>query len=145
MIETLKLKKGEMIGFFSPSTPITAFCPKRLRQAKAFLEGKGFRLKPGRLTGQQDGYRSGSIQQRAEELNALIRDPEVRCIMSTIGGSNSNALVPYIDYDAFKKDPKIVIGFSDVTAILMALYAKDRDHDLLWTCTGRLIWGMGTL
>jgi muramoyltetrapeptide carboxypeptidase len=120
----MKLQKGDTIGFFSPSTPITALTPKRFEQGKAFLEGKGFRLKAGALTGKKDFYRSGSIQERAEEINAFIRDPEVRCIMSTIGGTNSNAIVPYIDYDAFKRDPKIVIGFSDVTAILLAIYAK---------------------
>lgn len=119
-----KLKKGDKIGFFSPSTPITAIAPKRFERAKAFLEGKGFEMVAGQLTGKRDFYRSGSIEERAEELNALIRDPEVRCIMSTIGGSNSNALLPYIDYESFKKDPKIVIGYSDMTAILFGLYAK---------------------
>lgn len=44
--------------------------------------------------------------------------------MSTIGGTNSNALLPYIDYEAFKKDPKIMIGYSDATAVLLAIYAK---------------------
>lgn len=118
------LKPGDTIGYFSPSTPITAHCPKRLKRATTFLEGKGFKIKPGKLTGHNDYYRSGSIKDRAEELNDLIRDPEVKCIMSTIGGSNANALLPYIDYNAFKQHPKIVIGYSDVTAILFALYAK---------------------
>ncbi|HDL85436.1 MAG TPA: LD-carboxypeptidase, partial [Candidatus Acetothermia bacterium] len=58
------------------------------------------------------------------ELNELIRNPEVRCIMSTIGGTNSNSLLPYIDYDALIKDPKILIGYSDVIAILLAVHAK---------------------
>ncbi len=120
----LPLKQNETIGFFSPSTPITAFCPKRFKRATSFLEEKGFVLKPGALTGKKDAYRSGSIMDRAAELNALIRDPRVRCIISTIGGTNSNSLLPYIDYDAFKKDPKIVIGHSDVTAILLGLYAR---------------------
>ncbi|MGV3488505.1 MAG: S66 family peptidase [Tuberibacillus sp.] len=119
-----KLKPGDTIGFFSPSTPITALTPKRFEQGKKFLTEKGFRLKAGALTGKSDFYRSGSIKERAEELNALIYDPEVRCIMSTIGGSNSNAIVPYIDYEAFKSDPKPIIGFSDVTAILLAVYAQ---------------------
>lgn len=44
--------------------------------------------------------------------------------MSTIGGMNSNSLFPYIDYEAFKQHPKIIIGYSDVTAILLAIYAK---------------------
>ncbi len=120
----LTIKQQDIIGFFSPSTPITAFCPKRFKRATDFLQEKGFRIKPGKLTGKVDGYRSGSILDRASELNELIRDPDVRCIISTIGGSNSNSILPYIDYAAFKKDPKIIIGHSDVSSILLGIYAK---------------------
>lgn len=119
-----KLKKGDLIGIFSPSSPITYFCPKRFERLKKYLESKGFEILEGDLTGKSDFYRSGSIIERAEELNALIRNPQVKCIMSTIGGMNSNSLLPYIDYEAFKRNPKIVIGYSDVTAILLAIYAK---------------------
>jgi len=119
-----KLKQGDTIGIFSPSSPITCFCPKRFERAKKYLEGKGFNILEGNLTGKSDFYRSGSIRERAEELNELIRNPKVKCIMSTIGGMNSNSLLPYIDYEAFKKNPKIIIGYSDVTAILLAIYAK---------------------
>ncbi|MED2440452.1 LD-carboxypeptidase, partial [Bacillus thuringiensis] len=78
----------------------------------------------GSLTGRYDFYRSGSIQERAEELNALIRNPNISCIMSTIGGMNSNSLLPYIDYDAFLNNPKIMIGYSDATALLLGIYVK---------------------
>lgn len=88
----LKLQRGDKIGFFSPSSPITAIVPTRF--------------------------------ERAKELNILLRDPEIKCIISTIGGLNSNSLLPYIDYEAFKKNPKIIIGYSDVTAILLGIYAK---------------------
>ncbi|MEJ2766135.1 S66 peptidase family protein [Photobacterium sp. MCCC 1A19761] len=118
------LKPGDKIGFFSPSSPATVFAPTRFKRAELFLRSKGFELQPGLLTGKHDHYRSGSIQQRAEEFNALIRNPEVRCVMSTIGGSNSNALLPYLDYDALIRDPKIIIGYSDVTALLLGIYAR---------------------
>ena len=94
MILPERLKKGDLIAFFSPSSPITADAPKRFEKGKAFLQEKGFRLLPGKLTGRKDAYRSGSIADRAEELNELIRHPEVKCIMSTIGGMNSNSLLP---------------------------------------------------
>lgn len=118
------LKKGDLIGIFSPSSPITYSCPKRFERAKKYLQDKGFKIVEGNLTGKYDFYRAGSIKERAEELNNLIRDPEVKCIMSTIGGMNSNSLLPYIDYEAFKKNPKIIIGYSDVTAILLAIYEQ---------------------
>jgi muramoyltetrapeptide carboxypeptidase LdcA involved in peptidoglycan recycling len=118
------LQQGDVIGIFSPSSPITYHVPKRFKRAKNFLVSKGFNIIEGNLTGKHDFYRSGTIKQRAEELNALIRNPEVKCIMSTIGGMNSNSILPYIDYEAFAKNPKFVIGYSDVTAILLAIYAK---------------------
>ncbi len=118
------LKPGDTIGFFSPSSAATAWAPQRFARARAFLEAQGFRLKAGSLTGQQDHWRSGSIATRAAELNALIRDPEVRCIMSVIGGSNSNSLLPYLDFQARKRDPKVLLGYSDVTALLLGIYAK---------------------
>jgi len=118
------LKKGDTIGFFSPSTPASSFAIKRFERAKSFLNNKGFKLQAGSLTGKSDHYRSGSIQARAEELNTLIRDPKVRCIMATMGGMVSNSILPYIDYQALKKDPKIIIGYSDVTAVLFGIYAQ---------------------
>ena len=120
----MKIKEGEVIGLFSPSVPITAFCPKRTQRGIEYLENKGFKVLKGNLTGKSDFYRSGSILERSNELNDLIKNKEVRCMMSAIGGMNSNSLLPYIDYQAFKDDPKIVTGYSDVTALLLAIYAK---------------------
>ncbi|MCB2290936.1 LD-carboxypeptidase [Clostridium sp. CS001] len=123
-----RLKAGDSIGIFSPSSPITYTCPIRFERATEYLKNKGFKIIEGALTCKYDYYRSGSIKDRAEELNALIRNPDVKCIISTIGGMNSNSILPYIDYDAFKRNPKIIIGYSDVTAILLAIYAKTGIH-----------------
>ncbi len=119
-----KLNKNDAIGFFSPSSPATVFAVERFERAKKFITERGFRLIAGRQTGKKDYYRSGTIEERALELNELIQNPEVRCIMSTIGGLNSNSLLPYIDYESLANDPKIIIGYSDVTAILLGIYAK---------------------
>jgi muramoyltetrapeptide carboxypeptidase len=119
-----RLKIGDSIGIFSPSSPITYSCPKRFTRGIKYLQGKGFNIIAGNLTGKYDFYRSGSIRARAEELNALIRNPDIKCIMSTIGGMNSNSILPYIDYEELKRNPKIIIGYSDVTAILLAIYTK---------------------
>lgn len=80
------LKENDAIAIFSPSSPVTYNSPKRFGRARKYLEDKGFRVIEGNLTGKYDYYRSGSIKQRAEELNELIRNPEVKCIMSTSGG-----------------------------------------------------------
>ncbi len=117
-----RLKHGDSIGIFSPSCPISNF--NTYVKAKKYLENKGYKIVEGNLTGKSDYYRSGSIKERADELNDLIRNPAVKCIMATIGGMNSNSLLPYIDYESFIQNPKIVIGYSDVTAILLGIHAQ---------------------
>lgn len=119
-----KLQKGDTIGIFTPSSPASVWAEKRYNRGKRFLENKGFNIKEGVLTKKDDFYRSGTPKERAEELNVLLRDPSVKMIMSMIGGTNSNSILPYIDYEVFKQNPKIIIGYSDVTAVLLALYAK---------------------
>ena len=123
MLLPKSLKYGDTIGIYSFFTSNLHFS-KRFERAKSYLQQKGFHILEGSLTGRYDFYRSGSIQERAEELNVLIRNPNISCIMSTIGGMNSNSILPYIDYDAFLKNPKIMIGYSDATALLLGIYAK---------------------
>ncbi|WP_459471379.1 S66 family peptidase [Pediococcus pentosaceus] len=109
------------IGFCSTSTPITAISPKRFERAKAFLKNKGIRLVAGSLSGKRDYYRSGSILDRANEVNQLIHNDEVDIIMATIGGTNTNAVLPYLDYEYLNQHPKTIVGYSDATALLLAV------------------------
>lgn len=118
------LQIGQGIGIFSPSAPATVTADVRFMRAKQFLENKGFHIIEGSLTGKHDHYRAGSPKERAAEFNELVMRDDVHMIMSTIGGTNSNSMLPYIDYEAFRKNPKIVVGYSDATALLLALYAK---------------------
>ena len=119
-----KLQYGDTIAVFSPSSPATKTARTRYLRGKGYLESKGFSVLEGSLTGKQDGYRSGSIAARAQELNALLHNPQIKCIMAAIGGMNTNSILPYVDYDALRKNPKIIVGYSDVTALLLAIYAK---------------------
>ena len=119
-----KLQKGAKIGVFSASSPISATVPIRYERGRAFLESKGFQVVNGSLFGKKDGYRSGSIRARAEEFNELLHREDVDVLMSAIGGYNSNAILPYIDYEYLKKHPKIIVGYSDTTALLLGIYAQ---------------------
>ena len=112
------------VGVFSASSPISASVPVRYDRGKAYLEAKGISVIDGQLFRQRDGYRSGTIQQRADELNALLHDDRVQILMASIGGNNTNSILPYIDYDYLKAHPKIIVGYSDTTALLLAIYAK---------------------
>lgn len=123
----MKANKYDMcssIGIFSASSPISATVPVRYDRGKAYLTSKGFRVIDGTLFKKQDFYRSGSIRERADEFNRLLYNDDVQILMASIGGNNSNSLLPYVDYDYLKRHPKIIIGYSDTTALLLAIYAK---------------------
>lgn len=119
-----KLKSPVKIGVFSPSSPISATVPVRYERGKAFLQSKGIEVVDGALYGKQDFYRSGSICQRAEEFNQLLYREDIPILMAAIGGNNTNSILPYIDYDYLKTHPKVIVGYSDATALLLAVYAK---------------------
>lgn len=112
------------IGVFSSSSPISATVPVRYDRGVAYLESKGFTVVHGQQYRKQDFYRSGSIQERAEEFNQLLYREDIPILMASIGGNNTNSILPYINYDYLKAHPKIIIGYSDVTALLLAIYAK---------------------
>lgn len=117
--------KGELtVGVFSSSSPISATVPVRYNRGKAYLTSKGIRVIDGSLYGKQDHYRSGSIRERADEFNQLLYQEDVQVLMAAIGGNNTNAILPYIDYEYLKQHPKIIIGYSDTTALLLGIYAK---------------------
>ena len=93
------LKKGGTIGIFNPSYPITSDSPGAAVRAEKFFNSKGYKIKKGSLWGKSFFYRSGSAKDRASEFNELLYNPEVDCLMASIGGFVSNAMLPYIDYE----------------------------------------------
>ena len=119
-----KINDNLTIGVFSASSPISATVPVRYNRGKEYLASKGIRVIDGQLFGKQDYYRSGSIKERADEFNQLLYNDDVQVLMAAIGGYNSNSILPYIDYEYLKKHPKIIIGYSDTTALLLGIYAK---------------------
>ena len=119
-----KLKDKLTIGVFSSSSPISATVPVRYNRGKEYLQSKGIDVVDGNLYEKQDHYRSGSIKERAAEFNQLLYNDRIQVLMAAIGGNNTNSILPYIDYEYLKHHPKIIIGYSDTTALLMGIYAK---------------------
>jgi muramoyltetrapeptide carboxypeptidase len=124
------LSPGDTIGIFTPSDPGYKGNPELFENGLRNIEKLGFRVKLGSLTTNRasDGYRSASGKERAAELMGLVLDPEVRGVMSTIGGYNSNSLIPYLDFEAIQKSRKVFCGYSDVTSLHLAIlhYSKLR-------------------
>ncbi|GAA3973776.1 LD-carboxypeptidase [Actinomadura viridis] len=117
------LRAGDAIGVVSPSGPGAPVAPHRFRRAAGALGAMGFEVREGTRTW-GTGHGSGTPEERAAEINAFLRDPEVRAIVATIGGHTCNAILPLIDYAALRADPKIIVGYSDITALLLACVAK---------------------
>lgn len=119
-----KLVKGDTIGIVSPSSPVAAFCPRRLDRGVKELEMRGFQVTLGRYVSERYKHTAGTVQQRIEDLHEMFMNDEIKAIICTIGGLNSNQLLEHLDYDLIKAHPKIFMGFSDITALLNAIYAK---------------------
>lgn len=123
-MKTKKTGHRFTIGIFSSSSPVSATVPVRYERGKRYLVEKGFSVVDGARYGKQDFYRSGSIRERADEFNQLLYNDEVDMLMAAIGGNNTNSILPYIDYEYLRQHPKAVVGYSDTTALLLAIYAK---------------------
>ena len=117
------LKQGDVVGIFTPSHPAYDFCEEKFLLGIKVIENLGFKVKLGKLTDKRatEGYRSGTGLVRADEFMSLYKDPKVTCLIATLGGMNSNSMIPYLDFYYIKNNPKIVCGYSDVTSLHLAL------------------------
>ncbi len=117
------LKPGDTIAIVSPSWGGAGMFPQRLARGVAWLEARGYRvvLMPHALG--QRGYVSGTPRERADDINAAFADPQVRAIIATIGGDHSCQLLPLLDWELIRANPKIFAGYSDITVLCNALFA----------------------
>lgn len=113
MIFPKKLQAGDLIALTAPSSPITT---EEAERCAAFIESLGYRVASGAsLTSVLHGYEAGGGRARAEELNAMFRNHEVSAIFCVRGGDSSSHAVEFIDCDAVRANPKIFVGYSDIT------------------------------
>lgn len=121
-IKPRALRRGAVIGVCAPASP-----PLRdsdLHSGVRYLERLGYRVEAGRHLYRHDGYLAGTDRQRAEDLNSLFRNRHVDAVIALRGGYGSTRLLPLLDFGAIRKHPKIFVGYSDLTALQMALYRK---------------------
>lgn len=109
------LRPGDTIGLAAPAFPVT----KEKRDAgAALLEGMGYHIAMGECLKKLcnfHGYLAGGARERAEDLNRLFREPQVRAIFCVRGGYGSAHILKYLDYGAIRRNPKIFVGYSDIT------------------------------
>ncbi len=118
------LKPGDTIAFVAPAGPAEL---KPLREYADRLEAAGYHvLIPAGLEKRRHGYLAGSDDERADELNQMIRDPRVRAIFPVRGGFGLTRILDRLDYAALRRDPKIITGYSDLTALHLAVARQVR-------------------
>lgn len=119
-----RLKAGDEIRIIAPSRSLAIVKGEQRRLAEERLMELGFKVTYGNTALVHDDFFSNSIEDRIEDLHDAFRDPNVKGIFTAIGGYNANQLLRYIDYDLIKENPKVLMGYSDITAILLAIYKK---------------------
>ena len=119
-----KLKIGDTIGVVAPSSPIIGDNIDELNKAKEIVERSGFKVKYSKnIFSNTNGY-SATAMEKAEDINAMFADKEVKMIWCAKGGNNSNSTFEYLDYELIKKNPKIICGYSDITSITNIITEK---------------------
>lgn len=113
-----KLKKGDTIGVIAPSNYIKENDLEYINASIALMEASGFKVKFGKYVFENTLKYGTDPRKRAEDINRIFADEEVKAIMCVKGGEDSNSTLDYIDFDIIKNNPKIICGFSDNTSIL---------------------------
>ena len=124
-MKTLKaprLRRGDCIGIVSPASAPSA--QEKIDKGVRYLEGLGYRVKVGRHVMDEHGYLAGSDEHRAEDFNEMLRDRTVKAIIAVRGGYGTPRILQLVDYAAVRRNPKIIVGYSDLTALQLALYRK---------------------
>lgn len=123
-IKAHRLGPGDSVGIVSPSWGGAALFPHRVAKGVAQLESMGFRVKFGGHALNELGFVADSPQNRVSDLHEMFRDPEVRLILAAIGGDHSCHLLPYLDFDAIRAHPKLLMGYSDITVLNVAIWKE---------------------
>ena len=113
------LRPGDTVGVVAPGTAVPD--PDRLALVEPTLRHFGLRLKMGRYVAKGTGYVSRTVSERLDDLHAMFRDPEVRAVFCVRGGYGSMQLLDRLDYDLVRRRPKIFLGYSDITAMHLAI------------------------
>lgn len=119
-----KLKSGDEVRVIAPSRSMKIINAETHEIATKRLTDLGLKVTFGKNVDLCDDFTSSPIEARIEDLNEAFADKNVKAILTVIGGFNSNQLLTHIDYELIKNNPKIFCGFSDITALNDAIYAK---------------------
>ena len=122
ILKPRKLSEGDTVGMIAPASMV--FETDVLDRGREQLEALGFKVKVGAHVKARYGNLAGTDRERAADINGFFADPEVNAIISFNGGWGTPRLLPYLDYENIRRNPKILLGFSDLTGLLNAVHKK---------------------
>lgn len=118
------LRPGSTIGVIAPSGWGPVAYPHRVERGKAFLESLGYRVVLGEHIFGRLGATAGTPAERVSDIHRFFADSQVHAIVSAIGGDHACHLLPLLDFELIRRNPKIFLGYSDVTVLNLAIYHK---------------------
>jgi len=116
------LEPRDTIGLVSPSFPVTGRGLDALERGIQALEAQGFKVKVGEHATNRIGYLAGHDCDRAQDINRFFADLTVKGIIGILGGTNSNRLLPFLNWDTIQYNPKVFCGHSDITVLNLAIH-----------------------
>ncbi len=122
VIKPAQLQSGATVGLITPASPVAD--KEKIRKSIDYLVEQGYKVKTGQNVGEVSGYLAGSDEQRVNDIHALFSDPEVKAIFCLRGGYGSGRMLDRVDYSLIRNNPKIFIGYSDITALHSAFFSK---------------------
>jgi muramoyltetrapeptide carboxypeptidase len=143
VLRPARLREGDLVELVSPAG---AADPAVVEAALGVLTGWGLRVRLGaHALGRRHSYLSGTDEERLADLNAAFRDPSVRAVICVRGGYGLQRIVDGVDFEAVRADPKVVMGFSDITALHLALWCEAGLATVHGPTAGQLTRGPDTL
>ena len=122
IIKPPRLRKGDVIGLIAPaSTPSTE---EKIEKGAAYLEQLGYRVTFGEHLRNRHGYLAGTDEDRATDFNNMVHDKNVKAIFAVRGGYGTPRILQLLDYRSLKQNPKIIVGYSDITALQLAIFRE---------------------
>ncbi len=117
------LKAGDTIGLVTPASPLFEG-HRTIIEAKEKMEGLGFKVKVAKNIYKKRGYLAGTVKERVSDLHDMFADPEVNGIIAVRGGYGSAQLLPHLNYELIRSHPKVLVGYSDITSLLLGIHAQ---------------------
>lgn len=138
IIKPPKLCKGAVIGLVAPASSPSS--EEKIEKGTAYLERLGYRVKLGNHIRNTYGYLAGTDKERAADFNNMVRDKDVKAIFAIRGGYGTTRILQLIDYRSLKQNPKIIVGYSDITALQLAIFSKIGLVTFSGPMTGAEMW-----